>query len=95
MRALGTPYYLIGVNAIALELLKEGIKPGRGTKDVDFAVMISDMETYEQISAELAKRGFRKVSSPWTFYSYMLEVAIDLLPFGQIEENHTISSVRL
>ncbi len=29
------PYYLVGVNAIALELLKKGIKPNRGTKDRD------------------------------------------------------------
>jgi predicted nucleotidyltransferase len=34
------PYYLIGVNAISLELLKSGVKPSRGTKDIDFAVMI-------------------------------------------------------
>ena len=27
-------YYLIGASAIALELLKEGVKPNRGTKDI-------------------------------------------------------------
>jgi hypothetical protein len=43
MRRLNIPYYLIGASAIALELLKQGIKPGRGTKDIDFAVMISSM----------------------------------------------------
>jgi hypothetical protein len=40
MRSMQIPYYLIGVSAIALELLKQGIKPNRGTKDIDFAVMI-------------------------------------------------------
>ena len=40
------PYYLIGVSAIALELLKKGIKPGRATKDIDFAIMISTFDEY-------------------------------------------------
>lgn len=31
MMKLKVPYYLIGASAIALELLKEGIKPSRGT----------------------------------------------------------------
>jgi hypothetical protein len=47
------PYYLIGVSAIALELLKKGIKPSRGTKDIDFAIMISSLDEYENISTSL------------------------------------------
>lgn len=90
MKTLDVRYYLIGVNAIALELLKQNIKPARGTKDIDFAVMVSSMEEYSQIVSELEKRGFRKVSAPWTFYSENYNVAIDLLPFGEIEESDTI-----
>lgn len=89
MRELNIPYYLIGVSAIALELLKEGIKPSRGTKDIDFAVMISEMKEYENISLILETKGFKKVSAPWTFYSEAYKVAIDVLPFGEIEENYT------
>lgn len=89
MKDLQIPYYLIGVNAIALELLKQGIKPSRGTKDLDFAVMISTMKDYEQIIASLVEKGFNKVAAPWTFYSDSFKVAIDLLPFGEIEENYT------
>ena len=89
MQNLQVPYYLIGVSAIALELLKEGIKPGRGTKDIDFAVMISSMKDYEQISAALVLKGFNKVDAPWTFYSPKFKVAIDLLPFGEIEEKYS------
>lgn len=85
------PYYLIGVNAIALELLKQGIKPNRGTKDIDFAVMVSTIEEYERIVADLGRKGFRKVKAPWTLYHEKYKVAIDLLPFGEIEENDTIS----
>jgi len=83
------PYYLIGVNAIALELLKKGIKPSRGTKDIDFAIMISTIEEYESISTSLQEEGFNKVKAPWTFYSDKYNVAIDILPFGEIEEKDT------
>ncbi|MFC0878746.1 nucleotidyl transferase AbiEii/AbiGii toxin family protein [Saccharicrinis sp. FJH2] len=84
------PYYLIGVNALALELLKDGIKPGRGTKDIDFAIMISSFDEYEDISTSLQKKDFNKVKAPWTFYSDKYNVAIDILPFGEVEERDTL-----
>ena len=83
------PYYLIGASAIALELLKKGIKPMRGTKDIDFALMISSIKQYETIVEELRKHGFEKVNAPWTLYNSNYNVVIDLLPFGEIEENFT------
>jgi predicted nucleotidyltransferase len=89
MRELNIPYYLIGVSAIALELLKQGIKPSRGTKDIDFAVMISGIHEYENIKSALETKGFNKISAPWTFYSVQYKVAIDILPFGEIEEHYT------
>lgn len=89
MQKHNVPYYLIGVSAIALELLKDGIKPSRGTKDIDFAIMISSMRDYEVISIDLEKQGFKKVKAPWTFYSDAYKVAVDLLPFGEIEERDT------
>ena len=84
------PYYIIGVSAIALELLKNGIKPNRGTKDIDFAIMISTMSQYEKLSETLVNKGFTKVKTPWTFYSQPFNVAIDILPFGDIEEQDTM-----
>ena len=85
------PYYIIGVSAIALQLLKEGIKPGRGTKDIDFAIMISTIDEYEQLGSSLVEKGFNKVKeTPWTYYSEKYNVVIDLLPFGEIEEQNTI-----
>lgn len=83
------PYYLIGVSAIALELLKKGVKPERGTKDIDFAIMISSMAQFEVMGDSLVKSGFNRVKAPWTFYSDNYNVAIDLLPFGEIEEHDT------
>ena len=84
------PYYLIGVSAIALELLKKGIKPSRGTKDIDFAIMISSIKEYENLSASIVKAGFNNVKAPWTFYSEKFNIVIDLLPFGEIEEQDTV-----
>jgi predicted nucleotidyltransferase len=91
MQELKIRYYLIGASAIALELLKEGIKPSRGTKDIDFAVMVSDLGEYEKISTALEARGFNRVIAPWTFYSPAFKVAIDLLPFGEIEADFTVN----
>tara|TARA_R110002073_G_scaffold322465_1_gene499150 strand:- start:1664 stop:2506 length:843 start_codon:yes stop_codon:yes gene_type:complete len=89
MIKLNVPYYLIGASAIALELLKDGIKPSRGTKDIDFAIMISSIQEFESIVEELRNYGFNKVEAPWTLYNDDYNIAIDLLPFGEIEEKFT------
>lgn len=87
---LNIPYYLIGASAVALELLKGGIKPSRGTKDIDFAIMISSIQEFEAVVEALLKYGFNKVEAPWTLYNDKFNIAIDLLPFGEIEEKFTI-----
>jgi predicted nucleotidyltransferase len=88
-KARGIPYYLLGATAIALELLKDGIKPARGTKDIDFAIMISSKSEYEAFTKDLEEKGFTKVNAPWTFRHPEFDIVIDILPFGQIEENYT------
>jgi hypothetical protein len=40
------PFYLVGVNAIALELSEKGHKPSRGTRDIDFAIMMGYLEMH-------------------------------------------------
>lgn len=90
MLELNIPYYLIGVNAIDLELLKDGVKPSRGTKDIDFALMVSSLEEYNVIIERLEESGFRKVKAPWTLISDKYDVVIDLLPFGNIEQHDTV-----
>ncbi len=64
MKERGIPYYLVGVNAIALEMLKKGIKPGRGTKDIDFAVMVSTIKEYDRLVNDLVAKGFNKAKAP-------------------------------
>jgi predicted nucleotidyltransferase len=83
------PFYLVGVNAIALELLEKGHKPSRGTKDIDFAIMISAMKDFDDVAETLVEKGFNKVSAPWTFYHQKYNVVIDLLPFGEVEQKDT------
>lgn len=83
------PYYLLGATAISLELLKDGIKPSRGTKDIDFAIMISSKEEYLKFTEALERKGFVKVAAPWTFRHPQFDVVVDVLPFGEFEENYT------
>lgn len=85
------PYYLIGASAITLELLRGGLQGCRGTKDIDFAIMISSMKEFENIITDLKESGFNKVKAPWTIYHPEFDVAVDLLPFGEIEEKDTIN----
>lgn len=90
MKKNGTPFYLIGVNATDLQLLREGIKPARGTKDIDFAVMVASFREYDKIKDDLTQHGFNKVKdSSITLYNPKYNVAIDVLPFGEVEQNYT------
>ena len=91
MKLNGSPFYLIGVNAADLQLLKQGVKPSRGTKDIDFAVMTPSFQGYEKIKDDMIAKGFNQAKVPFTIYHPKYNAAIDLLPFGQIEENDTIN----
>lgn len=86
-----TPYYLIGASAIALEFLKNDIKPGRGTRDIDFAIMTPSHDAYQTVCKALLDHGFRERDFPYRFYIEKFNVVIDILPFGDIEQNHTIN----
>ncbi len=81
-----TPYYLIGATAISLRLMLEGHKPSRGTKDIDFAVMVSSLASYDAIKDDLLRKGFNKTSNEFTLYHPEFYTAIDLMPFGEVEE---------
>jgi predicted nucleotidyltransferase len=55
----GIVYYLIGANARDVQLYKQGIKPTRGTADIDFAIMVQDFDVYQSIFDTLCSNGFR------------------------------------
>jgi len=85
------PYYLIGASAIALEFLKKDIKPSRGTKDIDFAIMISSMNQYDGVVSSLLEKGFIQIKdTPHRVYNEQYNLAIDILPFGEIEQQFTV-----
>ena len=86
-------YYLIGANARDVQLYKKGIKPSRATGDIDFAIMVPDIETYDTLFTELCNRGFLKAKEPHRLYYKKTNTAIDLLPYGEIEEAYTVNFV--
>ncbi|WP_047547428.1 nucleotidyl transferase AbiEii/AbiGii toxin family protein [Psychroserpens sp. Hel_I_66] len=84
-------YYLIGANARDVHLYKKGIKPARGTADIDFAVMIPDFHAYNLLFAELCALGFRKVNEPYRLIFDKTNTVLDLMPYGEIEEQYTVN----
>lgn len=84
------PVYLIGAHARIFLFLEKGIKPGRGTGDIDFAVMMPDMASYDSFLKALIKDGFRKVKEPYRLIYDETDTVVDILPYGQIEEEGTV-----
>lgn len=84
------PVYLIGAHAKIILLLEKGIIPARGTKDIDFAIMIPDLASYDNFLSSLLEVGFRKMSEPYRVNFEKTDTIVDILPFGQIEEEGII-----
>lgn len=89
-KTLRIPLYLIGAQARHFHLAEQGIKPGRGTMDIDFAIMLPDMGVYDLLLDKLISAGFRKVTEPYRIIYDKTNTVVDLLPFGQVEEKGTV-----
>jgi predicted nucleotidyltransferase len=89
-REMGIPLYLIGAQARHFHLVEKGIKPGRGTMDIDFAIMLPDIGTYDRMLDRLIGKGFRKVTEPYRIIHDRTNTVVDLLPFGEVEEKGTV-----
>ena len=91
--AFGIHYYLIGANARDVALFRAGTKPTRGTADVDFAVMLPDMEGHEAFKTKLKTQGFEDAHGgmPYRLFHRSSNTVIDLLPYGQIAQENTVS----
>ncbi|MEO6851625.1 MAG: nucleotidyl transferase AbiEii/AbiGii toxin family protein [Mucilaginibacter sp.] len=78
-------FYLIG--ALARNIwYSRGSKGFRTTKDLDFAVMISNKDDYEAVRSYLiAHKGFRATKGNSFIMISPEGVEIDILPFGEIE----------
>jgi predicted nucleotidyltransferase len=90
-REFGINFYLVGANAIALQILKKSnSKPPRGTKDIDFAIMVPTIAKFEEIMDRLVSIGFvRAKNAPNTLIFKNGATVVDILPFGKIEEEFT------
>ena len=84
-------YYLIGANARDVQLYRVGIKPTRNTADIDFAVMVPDIDKYNMLFEELCRKGFKNTSEVYRLLYDKTNTILDLLPYGEIEQNHTIN----
>ncbi len=90
-KEMNIPLYLIGAQARHLHLAEQGIKPGRGTMDIDFAIMLPDLDIYDKMLDALIKSGFRKATEPYRIIHDNTNTVVDLLPFGEIEEKGTVT----
>ncbi len=78
-------FYLIGALARNIWYAR-GSKGFRKTKDLDFAVMISNKDDYEAVRSYLiAHNGFRATKGNSFIMISPAGVEIDILPFGEIE----------
>lgn len=83
-------FYLIGAQARDIHLLESSLSPARGTKDIDFAIMLPDMAAYNKMQERLIELGFEKTKLIHRMLFKQTNTVIDLLPYGQIEEDSTI-----
>lgn len=84
-------YFLIGAQARDVHFLSKDIKPVRGTRDIDFAVMVESQDQYKRLMEALIAKGFKKDLEPYRLIWSNDETIFDLLPFGQIEEDYTVN----
>jgi predicted nucleotidyltransferase len=89
-KQLNVSYYLIGAQARNIHLWSNHIHPGRATLDIDFALSFAEMESFEAFKAVLVENGFRKINEPYRMMHEETGIVVDLLPFGNVENNGII-----
>lgn len=87
---MGIKLYLIGAQARHFHLAEHGIRPGRGIMDIDFAIMIPDIATYDQFIETLLQKGFKKAKEAHRVIHGETNTVVDILPFGEVEEEGTV-----
>ena len=89
---LSIPFFIVG--AFARDIVMQHIykiSSTRKTKDVDIAVMVGNWNDYESIKKRLIHEyNFKQGDKTHELISNT-GVYIDLIPFGEIEENHKIA----
>jgi len=90
-KRMSVDFFLIGAQARDVHFFQQGIRPMRATRDIDFAVMVDSMEQYRDLIKYLTQVGFEKTQDPYRLQWKLEKTVIDLLPFGQLEENYTVN----
>jgi len=91
--ATGIDFYLVG--ALARDIWMTGmhdVPQVRRTRDIDFAVLVSAQEEFEQLKDCLAEQeGFKTYKeNPYVLIGPK-GVEVDLMPFGDIEKEGTVT----
>jgi predicted nucleotidyltransferase len=84
-KLLGVDFYILG--ALARDVwYEQGAVAALGTKDVDFAILISDVNDFTKLK-ELLERdhGFTRIADNQFALIAQNRLEIDILPFGQLE----------
>lgn len=90
--ATGVDFFLIG--AIAKEYwFNRGGKITGGTKDIDFAVLVASHDDYENIRTYLKDRGYIDTKDNAYILISPTGVQVDILPFGGIEIDQTVTVI--
>jgi len=88
LEKFGIDFYLVG--AVARDVWMSGIHqiaPRRTTGDIDFAVLINDKGTYQELKEYLIeKEGFHQSKGNAFVLIWKDKSEVDLLPFGAIED---------
>jgi predicted nucleotidyltransferase len=88
----GVDFYLIGARARDYWLDANNIPNVRGTFDIDFAVLVADMENFEDLKIHLSKSyNFKLLKIPHRIIYEPYDILIDLIPFGGIEKAGYVS----
>lgn len=89
--AIGIDFYIIG--AMARDVWYEkGQKTSRGTKDVDFAVLVSSYEEYEALRNYLKEKYHYEDTRGNAFVMISPDgMQVDILPFGEIATDDSIT----
>lgn len=87
-KELEIEYFVVGAFARDVELLAKGYNdpPARKTRDLDLAVMLSSEEEFNKLKGKLVDiKGFEVHSTEPIKLIYKGSYELDLLPFGEIE----------
>jgi predicted nucleotidyltransferase len=89
---LGIEYYIIGARSRDFWFSAHDLPPHRFTRDIDFAVLVSSIDHYNQLIQALEKTGqFGLVENiPHRVTFIKDNFMVDLLPFGEIGQSNYI-----